>query len=213
MVGFQRFLYLVGNHDWKNSPLMVNLNDEFTGKITGVNWSTCTGLCDVYIGTITHVQSILCIGIMLNLKDESIGIFMYQNQKGELLTLTCTWNIKRLTSSHYYIAEDYQEILGRFQRERSSRPLMFLSTPYDKHASSWTRHAPSAPLLQRLVVLARGSLDVLNRLIQEGADNSSFKVKKLNKCQMVNRKLNIGTLIWAFHLICGHFYFKTDQYD
>lgn len=48
MVGFQRFLYLVGNHDWKNSPLMVNLNDEFTGKclITGVNWSTCTGLCD-----------------------------------------------------------------------------------------------------------------------------------------------------------------------
>lgn len=102
MVGFQRFLYLVGNHDWKNSPLMVNLNDEFT-------------------------------------------------------------------------AEDYQEILGRFQRERSSRPLMFLSTPYDKHASSWTRHAPSAPLLQRLVVLARGSLDVLNRLIQQGADNSSFK--------------------------------------
>lgn len=167
----------------------------------------------VYIGTIMHVQSILCIGIMLNIEDESIGIFMYQNQKGELLTLTCTWNIKRLTSSHYYIAEDYQEILGRFQRERSSRPLMFLSTPYDKHASSWTRHAPSAPLLQRLVVLARGSLDVLNRLIQEGADNSSFKVKKLNKCQMVNRKLNIGTLIWAFHLICGHFYFKTDQYD
>lgn len=44
----------------------------------------------VYIGTITHVQSILCIGIMLNLQDESIGIFMYQNQKGELLTLTCT---------------------------------------------------------------------------------------------------------------------------
>lgn len=181
MVGFQRFLYLVGNHDWKNSPLMVNLNDEFTGKITGVNWSTCTGLCDVYIGTITHVQSILCIGIMLNLKDESIGIFMYQNQKGELLTLTCTWNIKRLTSSHCFTAEDYQEIPGRFQRERSSRPLMFLSTPYDKHASSWTRHAPSAPLLQRLVVLARGSLDVLNRLIQQGADNSSFKVQKLNK--------------------------------
>lgn len=215
MVGFQRFLYLVGNHDWKNSPLMVNLNDEFTGKflITGVNWSTCTGLCVVYIGTITHVQSILCIGIMLNLEDESIGIFMYQNQRGELLTLTFTWNIKRLTSSHCSTAEDYQEILGRFQRERSSRPLMSLSTPYDKHASSWTRHAPSAPLLQRLVVLARGSLDVLNRLIQEGADNSSFKVKKLNKCQMVNRKLNIGTLIWAFHLICGHFYFKTDQYD
>lgn len=184
MVGFQRFLYLVGNHDWKNSPLMVNLNDEFTGKcllITDVNWSTSTGLCDVYIGTITHVQSILCIGIMLNLKDESIGIFMYQNQKGKLLTLTCTWNIKRLTSSHCFTAEDYQEILGRFQRERSSRPLMFLSTPYDKHASSWTRHAPSAPLLQRLVVLARGSLDVLNRLIQQGADNSSFKVQKLNK--------------------------------
>lgn len=39
MVGFKRFLYLVGNHDWKNSPLMVNLNDEFTGKclITCVN--------------------------------------------------------------------------------------------------------------------------------------------------------------------------------
>lgn len=72
MVGFQRFLYLVGNHDWKNSPLMVNLNDEFTGKclITGVNWSTCTGLCDVYIGTITHVQSILCIGTMYYVKSQ-----------------------------------------------------------------------------------------------------------------------------------------------
>nr|XP_022330549.1 nucleolar protein 6-like isoform X1 [Crassostrea virginica] len=102
LVGFQRFLYLVGHHDWMNSPLMVNLNEEFT-------------------------------------------------------------------------AEDLEEIRARFQRERSSRALLFLSTPFDKHSSYWTRHWPTAPILQRLVVLARGSHSLLHSLIQAGAENSDFK--------------------------------------
>ncbi|XP_061172085.1 nucleolar protein 6-like isoform X1 [Saccostrea echinata] len=102
IAGFQRFLYLVGYHDWKASPLLVNLNDEFTD-------------------------------------------------------------------------EDLKEIPSRFHKERSSRPLMFLSTPYDKHNSYWTRKSPSTPILQRLVLLARESLSVLNKLVQEGGDDSNFK--------------------------------------
>lgn len=31
-VGFLRFLYLVSTFDWKNNPLIVNLNSELTGK-------------------------------------------------------------------------------------------------------------------------------------------------------------------------------------
>ena len=31
-VGFLRFLFLIATFDWKNNPLIVNLNNEFTGK-------------------------------------------------------------------------------------------------------------------------------------------------------------------------------------
>lgn len=31
-VGFLRFLFLVSTFDWKNNPLIVNLNNELTGK-------------------------------------------------------------------------------------------------------------------------------------------------------------------------------------
>lgn len=31
-VGFLRFLYLISTFDWKNNPLIVNLNSELTGK-------------------------------------------------------------------------------------------------------------------------------------------------------------------------------------
>ena len=31
-VGFLRFLFLMSTFDWKNNPLIVNLNNELTGK-------------------------------------------------------------------------------------------------------------------------------------------------------------------------------------
>ena len=31
LVGFLRFLKLLSSHDWLKEPLIVNLNDEFTG--------------------------------------------------------------------------------------------------------------------------------------------------------------------------------------
>ncbi|XP_056022983.1 nucleolar protein 6-like isoform X2 [Ostrea edulis] len=103
MVGFQRFLYLVGYHDWKSNPLMVNFNNEFT-------------------------------------------------------------------------AEDLKEIPSQFHKDRSSQPLMFLSTPFDKHSSCWTKRSPSAPILQRLVLLAQKSLSMLNKLLQEEEDKICFKL-------------------------------------
>lgn len=40
-VGFLRFLFLVSTFDWKNNPLIVNLNSELTGKWW--HWEQITG--------------------------------------------------------------------------------------------------------------------------------------------------------------------------
>lgn len=40
-VGFLRFLFLVSTFDWKNNPLIVNLNSELTGK--WLHWGQRTG--------------------------------------------------------------------------------------------------------------------------------------------------------------------------
>lgn len=86
LVGFKRFLNLLATHDWKTTPLMVNLNHEFT-------------------------------------------------------------------------AEDLTEIPNRFSKERTTLPLMFISTPLDKYSSHWTKKSPTVPILQRLVLLAQKSLE------------------------------------------------------
>ena len=57
--------------------------------------------------------------------------------------------------------EDYTDIETCFLKDRSSLPLVVLSTPYDKTGSMWTQHHPTAPILRRVVLLARESIAVL----------------------------------------------------
>ena len=57
------------------------------------------------------------------------------------------------------LAEDLTEIPNRFSKERTTLPLMFISTPLDKYSSHWTKRSPTAPILQRLVLLAQKSLE------------------------------------------------------
>ncbi|KAJ8304133.1 hypothetical protein KUTeg_017716 [Tegillarca granosa] len=107
LVGFLRFLYLLSHHDWKLSPLMINLNNEFTTQ------------------------------------NKFFSYFL-------ILSLE----------------EDFTAIPSKFTKERSTLPLMFISTPYDKYSSHWTKKSPSSLILQRLVILARESLNVLEKQLQ-----------------------------------------------
>lgn len=90
--GFQRFLEFLSTFDWKTTPLLINLNNEFTVR-------------------------------------------------------------------------DLAEIPTKFSSERSTLPLMFISTPLDKYSNHWTKGSPTANILNRLVLLATRSLDVIQQQI------------------------------------------------
>uniref|UniRef100_A0A4W3I5E7 Nucleolar protein 6 n=1 Tax=Callorhinchus milii TaxID=7868 RepID=A0A4W3I5E7_CALMI len=99
-VGFLRFLNLLSTFDWKNNPLIVNLNYD--------------------------------------LKGEEIN---------------------------------YTEIKDGFVANRTQLPVMFIATPRDKQTSVWTKQGPSAPILLRLMELARQSLQVLERQLMDPSAN------------------------------------------
>ncbi|KAK3588803.1 hypothetical protein CHS0354_012016 [Potamilus streckersoni] len=94
------------------------------------------------------------------------------------LTLLSTfdWSTSPLiiNLNYKFTKEDLTEIRSRFTKERSTLPLMFLSTPEDKFSSLWTKRAPTAPILQRLILLASESLKVLNKQL-ENSDGQDFR--------------------------------------
>ncbi|XP_066568043.1 nucleolar protein 6 [Amia ocellicauda] len=102
-VGFLRFLHLLSSYDWKNSPLIVNLNGDLTGA-------------------------------------------------------------------------DYTEIKNDFVAARSSLPVMFIATPKDKKMSVWTKEGPSVQILQRAIVVAAESLQVLETQLMDPMQQQDFKV-------------------------------------
>ncbi|KAG1669163.1 Nucleolar protein 6 [Nymphon striatum] len=57
--------------------------------------------------------------------------------------------------------DDYNEIQKNFDNCRSNLPIMFIACPLDKH-SHFTKKAPSVPILQRLILLAKESLQIAN---------------------------------------------------
>ncbi|KAL3865413.1 hypothetical protein ACJMK2_042804 [Sinanodonta woodiana] len=86
------------------------------------------------------------------------------------LTLLSTfdWSTSPLiiNLNYKFTKEELTEIHSRFTKERSTLPLMFLSTPEDKFSSLWTKRAPTAPILQRLILLAKESLRVLKQQLE-----------------------------------------------
>ena len=54
---------------------------------------------------------------------------------------------------------------------------MFIATPSDKYGSTWTKRTPSAPILQRLVLLARQSYSVIEKQLTDTDGEQDFKVR------------------------------------
>jgi U3 small nucleolar RNA-associated protein 22 len=71
--------------------------------------------------------------------------------------------------------EDILEIEARFHSRRSTLPPLFLSTPYDKNNSIWTKEAPSLQILIRVAMLAQEALRVIEILLFS-AIKSDWKV-------------------------------------
>ncbi|XP_065110286.1 nucleolar protein 6 [Paramisgurnus dabryanus] len=102
-VGFLRFLHLLSTFDWKNNPLIVNLNEKLT-------------------------------------------------------------------------VADYTEIKNDFVVSRESLPTMFIATPNDKKVSVWTKEAPSVQMLQRAVLLAAESLQVLQAQLVDSSQKQDIRL-------------------------------------
>ncbi|XP_072050523.1 nucleolar protein 6-like [Amphiura filiformis] len=70
---------------------------------------------------------------------------------------------------------DYDEIKDHFNHHRSQLPKMFIATPMDKLTSTWTKDMPTSQILQRLIVLAKESLQVLETQLNENNQNVDTK--------------------------------------
>ncbi|KAK2165674.1 hypothetical protein NP493_1357g00033 [Ridgeia piscesae] len=99
------------------------------------------------------------------------------------LLATFDWNTKPLiiNMNSELSKEDYTDIETCFLKDRSSLPLVVLSTPYDKTGSMWTQHHPTAPILRRVVLLARESIAVLRSQLDsvQALDVSAIDFKQI----------------------------------
>jgi len=71
---------------------------------------------------------------------------------------------------------DCSEIRARFARDRSTLPLMFISSPVDRLSQLWTKRKPTAPALQRIAQLALEAHTVLQDQLTHAVHKSDFKV-------------------------------------
>ncbi|XP_070542039.1 nucleolar protein 6-like isoform X2 [Ptychodera flava] len=70
---------------------------------------------------------------------------------------------------------DFDEIHQRFKGNRSQLPAMFISTPMYKYSSPWTSPEPSKQILQRVVVLAKESLEKLQEQMARSEKSIDFR--------------------------------------
>ena len=119
-VGFLRFLHLLSSFDWRNNPLVVNLNNQLTGKLHTPLFPLChkNKLTFFYIQTRHTLTSCSCA-------------LLFQRQ------------VELLFPCLSRVAADYTEIKNAFMASRESLPVMFIATPKDKKLSMWTKRAPS----------------------------------------------------------------------
>ena len=99
-------------------------------------------------------------------------------QKHNILSKDCNQRGASFSLSFCVIVvEDYMEIKNQFSKNRSTLPLMYISTPEDKHTSYITKRHPSAPILNRVAVLALESLNVLQSQLEHTYLGVDFKVR------------------------------------
>ena len=61
-------------------------------------------------------------------------------------------------------------------RDRSTLPLMFISSPVDRMSQLWTKRKPTAAVLQRIAMLAQEAHLLVQQQLQHAVHRSDFKV-------------------------------------
>lgn len=61
----------------------------------------------------------------------------------------------------FFADEEIVEVENLFGSSRDTLPPLFISTPYDKQTSAWTRKAPNLLILNRISSLAREALKLV----------------------------------------------------
>ncbi|KAJ9582596.1 hypothetical protein L9F63_023055, partial [Diploptera punctata] len=91
-----------------------------------------------------------------------LGFFRFLN-----LMANTDWNTEPviLNLNDELNREDILKIENWFQKNRVTLPNLFLSTPYDKNNSIWSKEAPSLQILIRVAMLARESLRIVESLL------------------------------------------------
>jgi len=74
------------------------------------------------------------------------------------------------------LESDCAEIHANFTKDRSTLPLMFISSPVDRSSQLWTKRKPTAPVLQRVALLAHEAHAILQQQLEHAVHKSDFKV-------------------------------------
>lgn len=139
-VAFLRFLHLLSSFDWRNNPLIVNLNNELTGKCS---------LTHTPFPCVWHKQ------IPLDLFLFTRPTYFY------IRPYALLFQRQVFFASLSHVAVDYPEIKNGFMATRESLPVMFIATPKDKKLSMWTKRSPS------IQVSGHTSIQITKHLIDQ----------------------------------------------
>jgi len=90
----------------------------------------------------------------------------------------------------FFVGEDILEIETWFHNHRAMLPSLFLSTPYDRMNSIWSKEAPSLQILIRVAMLAGEALRVTEGLLFS-AIISDWKVRQFlfDNCEGLPQEL------------------------
>ncbi|XP_033110721.1 nucleolar protein 6-like [Anneissia japonica] len=69
---------------------------------------------------------------------------------------------------------DYEAIRNYFSNNRTHLPVLFLATAWDREGSVWTTTSPSVQILHRLILLAKESLSILERLMMSVSNPADY---------------------------------------
>lgn len=122
-VGFLRFLRLLSAFDWRNNPLVVNLNKQLTGRFSLTHTP------------VSQPQNKPLLTSFCLHSWHAVTSCLYEPM------FLC--QVELLFTSLSRAAAEYTEIKNDFMASRESLPVMFIATPTDKKMSLWTRRAPS----------------------------------------------------------------------
>ncbi|CAG5125475.1 unnamed protein product [Candidula unifasciata] len=105
--------------------------------------------------------------------DPSVGLMRFLH-----FFVTFNWKANPLmvNLNKEFSEEDLTSIPKDFMKNRATLPSMCIATPQDKTGTKWTKPTPSESHLQRLILLARESLKILESQIMTDYLSSDFKL-------------------------------------